>query len=77
MSTPAEVQAYADETSAFQGVSEKMLVAMEVYLLWLIANPGGTVTQADIVELQDASKCLANCMSEKQLLAAVVVLLSA
>lgn len=76
MASQAEIQDLATDARYFQGLSERSLAAMQVFLLWQQAN-GGTMTKEDIQALADDSACLANCMTHKQLLAAQVQLLHA
>lgn len=75
MASFSEIQTAATDAACFNCVSEKSLVAMLVYQLWLEQHPGGTMTAADVQDLADASACVNNCLSQKQLLAAVVELL--
>lgn len=49
---------------------------MVVYLLWSSLHPDESMTQADVQTLQDEIACITPCMSQKQLLAAMVQLLS-
>jgi hypothetical protein len=75
MATAAEIQTIATDSRCFLCVSDKQLIAMSTYLLWLGLNPGGSMTAAEIQTLATDSRCLADCLSQKQLAAAMVLLL--
>lgn len=75
MATP-DAQSLAISSAPLLDIPSKVLAAMEVYLLWLAQNPGGTMTQADISTLAANASCVAACMSDKLLKAATVYLLS-
>lgn len=65
-----DVQTVQTNADPFLAVSEKQLLAMEVYLLCVIANMSCTAQS-----LVTASACYADCMSHKSLQAAIVYLL--
>lgn len=65
-----DVQSVQTNADPFLAVSEKQLLAMEVYLLCVIANMSCTAQS-----LVTASSCYAECMSHKSLQAAIVYLL--
>lgn len=75
MATVNDAQAFVDDAGALSSLTQDQLAAIQVYLLWLSLNPGGTMTRDEIQTLVAESSCVANCMTFKQLLAAQVVLL--
>ena len=77
MATPTEVQSISTNAECFACASEKTLLAMIAFELWLEAHPGGTMTAADVQTLTDQSSCIACGMSHKMIMAAIVQLLFA
>lgn len=76
MASQSEVQTLVTDARCLECLSEKNLMALQVYLIWISQNPGGVMTQEVVAGLVEDSKCLAACASHKVLLAMEVELLS-
>ena len=76
MASQSEVQTLVTDARCLECLSEKDLMALQVYLIWIAQNPDGVMTHEVVAQLVEDSKCLAACASHKVLLAMEVELLS-